>query len=298
MEIERNQTPRERRNLAGLFLLTCAGLAFGVWAHFPLLLVEFQRLPAWHFALLFASDAAGLCLFLVGIVHYCIESAVVRYPETADNRRKVRRLILLGFFIPWLLDLGVSIGLKKAERADFARAAIAHGEVRHVEKQEAAKGLAPYRYRLHCRFTGADGRLRDTVQMIRTDRDIEVPGGLAPALKEPLHQGQASFPIRIAYLPDAPDQAWLADLGPGFGWDLHGFSLLILGSQLFLMMIFVIGPMLGEMSSETWHVSSSLFQRLEPACPRCLTEAVPLMAQVAVLVFLGCIEVTGILWAL
>src|SRR5262249_17021938 len=150
----------------------CAAFGFGIWAHFPLLRAEFERLPWWQLALLSVADVAGLVLFLRGVLHYSGEGAAA--PDSAQSRylaiyynprfiecpapnpanrtyqKRILRLYLLGFGIPCVIDLAASIALQEVEREDFRQAAVVVGQVRQVEKWEASKGMCKHRYHLHC----------------------------------------------------------------------------------------------------------------------------------------------------
>ena len=307
-----NRTVWEQRLPAALFLLTCAGFGFGIWAHFPLLRAEFDRLPLWQLALLSVADVAGLVLFLRCVLRYATEgvampdSAQSRYlaiysnrgstvegaaTANAENRtyqKKVLRLYLLGFAILWPVELAASIALREVEWEDFRQAAVTVGKVWRVEKWEASKGMCRHRYLLHCSFRAAAGTRHETLQILCTDKYGTFPCGLAPAVQESLRRGRAPFAIRIAYRPGAPDQAWLADVGPGCGFDLHGFSLEVLFGQCFFMFVLVIGPLLT--SAESGSVVE--WRKAIASIPLSLTEAVPMMIEASWVAFLGYMEVT------
>jgi hypothetical protein len=96
------------------------------------------------------------------------------------------------------------------------------------------------------------------------------------------------FAIRIAYRPDAPSQAWLADLGPGFGWDLHRFSVEVLFGQCFFMFILVFGPLLT--SAEAGSVVD--WREGIASIPLSLRESVPMLIEASWVAFMGYMEVT------
>jgi hypothetical protein len=148
--------------------------------------------------------------------------------------------------------------------------------------------MCKHPYHLHCSFRDAAGTHHETLQILCTDKHGAFPGGLPQAVQESLRRGQAPFAIRIAYRPDAPSQAWLADLGPGFGFDLHGFSFQVLFGQCFFMVILVFGPLLT--SAESANVVE--WRKAIASIPLSLKEAVPMLIEASWVAFMGYMEVT------
>jgi hypothetical protein len=276
------------RTPAILFLIACAGFAFGGWAFLPMLRVEAGRLPAWQLSLIAAADASGLVLFLHTLLRCRAQGPDSRDPKSRPYQKRVLSLYLTSFGIPWLIGLAVSLSLRDLEREEFRRALVAVGEVRAVEKWEASKGMCKHRYVVRCQFKDAAGAAHKTEQMIDTDKYGDFEPDLPQAAQQALRAGRAPFNVRVAYRPEAPEQAWLADLGPGAGWNLHRFSLQILWMQAFMMGVLVIFPLM------TCAEAGNVVQWRESiaSIPLPLMGAVPLLIEALDLAFMGYTEVS------
>lgn len=292
------------RDAVLLSVLIAFAFAFGVWAHLPMLRVAFDQSPLWQLPLLCAADVAGFVLFVHGAWHYATAkeapvSAETHYLEVHYNLRpaepnaddpryqkKVLRILFLSFMIPWGIDLAASLALRQMERDDFAEAAVTTGQVVRIEKWQATRGVCRFRYHVHCRFEDGDGNQYETVQILCTNQFGDFPDGLPQEVQASLRRAEKPFSIGIAYRADAPYQAWLADLGPGHGFDLHGFSVQLLVGQCFFMFILIFGPMMT--SAERGNVVA--WRRSVASIPLFLKEAVPMLFEALWLAFLGFME--------
>ncbi len=225
----------------GMLVATAAAIAFGVWAHWPLLRAEHARLESWQVVLIWTADAAALVWFSVVAAKYCApERSNEDFSDPPSRPFCSPRLFFLGMLIPLGIDLGMTIYLLNREAAEFRAAAVTVGEVWRVEREENAKN-GMLRFHLHCRFADSAGVLHDTRLTVSTDRDVQIGGGLAQRLRDPLRDGPAPFPVRIAYVSQSPHRNWLADYEPSLGWRLHHLSLLLVFAQGFVLLPVTVG---------------------------------------------------------
>jgi hypothetical protein len=279
---------RPRQQLLALFLMTCGCITFGLWAHVPVLLVEAWRVPTWQFVLLWIGDAAGLVMFLYAIVQSDDQWSPDPEAENPEYQRKLLWFYAICFLLPWLIDLAASLALRSAEQASFRSAATTVGEVQKLAIWDAERGVYRHRYHLHCIFRDAAGAQHETIQILYADQQGILGGNLPAAVKEALGRGQTPFAIRIAYRPEAPEQAWLADVGPGYGWNLHRFSLELLAGQCFFMLVLIIGPLLtvaDRGSAVDW-------RKTVADIPMYVRAAVPMIIEAVWLACMGYFELT------
>jgi hypothetical protein len=274
--------------LYALFLITCGCIVFGLWAHAPVLLVEVQRVPSWQFVLLWIGDAAGLFMFLGAILQSQDQWVPSPDAEKPDYQRKLLWFYVLCFLLPWLVDLAASLALRSVEHASFRSARTTVGEVQKLAIWDADKGVYRHRYHLHCTFRDAAGAQHETIQILYAEKQGLTARSLPAAAKDSLSRGQTPFAIRIAYRPEAPEQAWLADVGPGYGWNLHRFSLELLAGQCFFMLILVLGPLLTVADRG----STGDWRKAVADIPMSLRAAVPIIIEAVWLAFMGYFELT------
>jgi hypothetical protein len=194
--------------------------------------------------------------------------------------------MVLSFAIPWGIDLAASLVLREVEHYQFEHAAVTTGQVVRIEKWQASRGVCRFRYHLHCRFHDDAGNAHETMQILCTDNHGGFPDGLASDVRDALRNRQLPAPIRMAYRVEAPRQTWLADLGPGHGFDLHGFSVQLLFGQRFFMVILIFGPLMT--SAERGNAVD--WRKGAASIPLSVKEAAPMVIEATWLAFCGFME--------
>jgi hypothetical protein len=122
-------------------------------------------------------------------------------------------------------DLWVTCTLWNNERDGLARAVVAAGEIRSVERKS---GSEYHEYTIRCRFRDGQGTWQDGCFRLHEHRTTHQFEDRLPAqVQQALRNKQLPCPISIAYDPVLPARNWIAGNEPGDGQRFHFFALLI-----------------------------------------------------------------------
>jgi hypothetical protein len=214
-----------RRWLAVVFALTCAGLAFGLWALFPHLVEEHRRLEPWQAVLIWIGDVVALFWFVCYFVMHTVQG------RPLEGARTGRKIAIFSLVLALATDLAATVLLQRDDQQRFQAAVVVPGEVHAVELRNSNSGM----YRLRCQFRSQDGVRREAFFYVGgVNKRPDLPADLVRNLV----QGQVPFPLKVSYDPQQPARTWITDLGGGrHGFRIHSLSalaVLLQGAILFL----------------------------------------------------------------
>ncbi|SRR6266542_675286 len=262
-----------RTVLAVLFVLTCVGLAVGLWGWAPYLEREHRRLEPWKAVLLWVGDITTLAWF----TWYCIDHILRRRPFE-PRRARTWSFALFSILFALACDLAVTVALILDERAAYQSAVETDGQVTAVAVKTFQSGIV--KYDLTYRFLDRAGEWHTARYTVRSRPGEGFPPEMPREVDEALRAGRRAFPVRVSYHPNWPNRSWVR----GTGWDdadrLHYFSLLPLLFQLIGLLVFILllrAEVQRTGTSPWWHDLYKVF---------------PLMVEAAVFVLFGALELS------
>ncbi len=261
--------------LAGLTV----GIAVGVRVFWPFLVIEHRRLEPSAAVVLWSGDAVALLAFLLYVGRHAIGRGPVGLADVPasglDRRFKV---ILAGMIAAFVLDLGDTLTLMEHEGRAFGSAQLVQATVTRVRSRSFPIGTV---YALDCRFADRRGVAHEATFTLRDDNPGGFPFTIPPPTRTAIRGGRVPFPVGVAYNPGRPDQSWLL----GSRWydqdRLHLFSLVVMNAQLLGIIAFTIAlrhQIDARRLLPWWHD---------------LHMVVPLAIEVAAVLFVGLVELSG-----
>jgi hypothetical protein len=196
-------------------------IAVGIWANWPYLAVEHQRLESWKIAGLLIGDVMGLLWFSRFAFSHAVSGDPL-VPVPVSNGRRNLRLITFAGLVAILIDLGFTLFLMRDERDGYARGKVAEAQVIAIQEHRRPDATG---YELDCRFKDEAGQPHEAHLRVLAEHHV-LPSALPPAAVRVLSgrgEEQGSIPIR--YDAQFPARAWI----DGLGWDdengIYWFSL-------------------------------------------------------------------------
>lgn len=234
-----NSSSDPRQKLKVLFFFTIASFVLGILFFWPYLEDEHRRMDPSMSILVWVSDGIGLAWFTWYFTKHYVLGEPFRY-GTGESPRLTQGwwLALVSLTAAIGFDLWVAFTLMNDERDGLARAVVAKGEIRSVEKKSAAEY---HLYTIQCRFQDGQGAWHDGRFQLNEHRKTKrFKDNLPGEVQQALRNKQVPSPITIAYDPVLPERNWIAGSNAGDDNRFFVFALLIRFFQGLAIFNFVV----------------------------------------------------------
>jgi hypothetical protein len=219
---------RIRAVLPWAFMVTIAGLVFGICGDWPYLVEEHRRLKVWQWLPMWLGDLSALFWFISAIVSPS-ESPRYRGGSGMDSGRyRRRRAFLVSMAAAIAIDFTHTAHLHWQEYSDFTKADVTKGKVTNVQVYE---GNDTTRYYVRVRFRDRANGIHEEEVRVQKKNSQRLPANARMALAI----GQVPISVRVSFDPSLPSRCWLTDAGYDDGDRVYVMSYLVLWFQIIAM---------------------------------------------------------------
>ena len=277
-------TDRRRLILSAWLIALAALAAYGFWAAWPFLRMEFRRLEPWQLVAVCCGDLiAALWFVRFAATHLVLGRPLVDEPAGAHARRAVT-LFLVSMVGGLALDVGVTVYLRHVEHLRYAASPIVIADVSHLRTSHASLGR---NYLLDCTWRHPDtGQIHQVTLRVHAAvagraealaRIYEFPPGMPDDVVRALTDERAPARVPIRYDPRWPARSWLE----GVPEDSNG----LFYASLVVHILQAVAALLIALAAWNEAVGRGGSGRLPWWLE--LSQAVPTAAQVCAVAFLG-----------